>query len=220
MIMSCRIQSQKEGGQIRFFCLVAIKKVGNRFRLLQNSIQHAMKLLNIPNIITLIRIIIIPVFVTALVYEKYNYALYLFIAAAISDAFDGLFARATKQKTRLGAFLDPLADKSLLMTSFILFSVYSWLPKWLVIIVISRDIIVTIGWLLLYFALHKTNIGPSLMGKAAIASQFILVAYTLVSINFNISPPGNWALYVVACLTIVSGLQYIYRGLKDQANEK
>ena len=102
-----------------------------------------MKVLNIPNIITFIRIVIIPVFVTALIYRRYDYALFLFIAAAVSDALDGLLARITKQKTKLGAFLDPLADKSLLVTSFVLFSVYGWIPMWLTIIVISRDLIVS-----------------------------------------------------------------------------
>ena len=97
-----------------------------------------MKVLSIPNIITLIRIVIIPVFVTALVYKRYNYALALFIVASISDALDGLLARATNQKTQFGAFLDPLADKFLLTVSFILFSVYGWIPSWLTITVISR----------------------------------------------------------------------------------
>ncbi|MCL4490512.1 MAG: CDP-alcohol phosphatidyltransferase family protein [Nitrospirae bacterium] len=179
-----------------------------------------MRVLNIPNIITFIRILIIPVFVTALIYRKYNYALALFVVASVTDAFDGLLARLTNQQTRLGAFLDPLADKFLLVTSFILFSVYDWIPKWLTITVISRDLIVTLGWLLLYLIYHVTRIEPSLFGKAAIASQLLLIAYTLLSINRDGIPlPGDWMLWTVAALTIVSGLQYIYRGLKH-AGEK
>jgi cardiolipin synthase len=178
------------------------------------------RVLNIPNIITFVRIVIIPVFVTALIYKKYNHALVLFIVAGISDTLDGLLARATKQKTRLGAFLDPLADKSLLLTSFVLFSVYGWIPKWLAITVISRDVIVILGWLLLYLGYHITKITPSITGKAAIASQLILIAYILLSINFsNIPAPDRWMFWTVAALTIVSGLQYIYKGLK-QASEK
>lgn len=179
-----------------------------------------MSVVNIPNIITFIRIIIIPAFVTALVYKRYDYALLLFIIAAVSDALDGLMARVTKQKTKLGAFLDPLADKSLLVTSFILFSVYDWIPLWLTITVISRDVIVVLGWILLYLSAHITKIEPSLIGKAAIASQLILIAYTLLSINVNyIQPPAGWMFWTVAVLTIVSGMQYIYRGLK-QTSEK
>lgn len=175
-----------------------------------------MNVVSIPNIITFIRIIIIPVFVTALIYKRYDYALFLFIFAAVSDAFDGLMARVTKQKTKLGAFLDPLADKSLLVTSFILFSVYDWIPLWLTITVISRDVIVVLGWILLYLSAHITKIEPSIIGKAAIASQLILIAYTLLSINVNnIPPPAGLMFWAVAVLTIVSGIQYIYRGLKQ-----
>lgn len=177
------------------------------------------KVLNIPNIITFIRIVIIPVFVTTMIYRRYDYALFLFIAAAVSDTLDGLLARVTKQKTKIGAFLDPLADKLLLVTSFILFSVYDWIPLWLTIAVISRDMIVILGWILLYLTSHTTKIEPSLIGKAAIASQLILIAYTLLSINLNIPPSYGWMLWTVAALTVVSGLQYIYRGLK-QANER
>ncbi len=179
-----------------------------------------MKVLNIPNIITFIRIVIIPIFVTALVYRRYDYAMFLFIAAAVSDALDGLLARITKQKTKLGAFLDPLADKSLLVTSFILFSVYDWIPMWLTIIVISRDLIVMLGWLSLYLIYHITKVEPTFTGKAAIASQLILIAYTLLSVNTDFIPSLPNAMFlIVAALTAASGLQYIYRGLR-QASEK
>jgi cardiolipin synthase len=174
------------------------------------------KVLSIPNIITFIRIVLIPAFVTVLIYRMYNYALALFIIAGLSDALDGLLARATGQKTKLGAFLDPLADKFLLLTSFILFSVYGWIPKWLVITVISRDLIVTLGWFLVYLTSHNMRVQPTITGKAAIASQLILIAYILLSINFDGVPsPGNWMFLTVAALTIVSGLHYIYRGLKN-----
>lgn len=179
-----------------------------------------MKVLSVPNIITLIRIVIIPVFVTALIYKRYDYALALFIVASISDALDGLLARLTNQKTQFGAFLDPLADKLLLTVSFILFSVYGWIPSWLTITVISRDLIVTLGWVVLYLASHITTIAPSIIGKSAVASQLILIAFILLSINMdNFLPPAGWMLWTVAALTITSGLQYISRGIK-QANEK
>lgn len=175
-----------------------------------------MNIVNIPNIITFIRIVIIPIFVSSLIYKKYDYALFLFMLAAISDTFDGLIARLTKQKTKLGAFLDPLADKSLLVTTFILFSVYDWIPLWLTITVISRDVIVVLGWILLYLSAHITKIEPSLIGKLAIASQLILIAYILLFINVNNIPrPSEEMFGVVAVLTIISGMQYIYRGLKQ-----
>jgi len=179
-----------------------------------------MRVFTLPNVITLIRIIIIPVFVTALIYKRYHYALILFIICGVSDMLDGLLARITNQKTPLGALLDPIADKLLLITSFILFSVYGWIPKWLTVIVISRDTIVTLGWILLYLIYNMTHVKPTFTGKTAIASQLLLIAYTLLSINvIGIPPSTNWMAWTVATLTIISGLHYIYRGL-TQANEE
>src|SRR5512135_2817567 len=117
-----------------------------------------MHVLNVPNSLTMLRIVIIPIFVTAMIYSRYRYALYLFIAAGLTDLLDGLLARLTNQKTPLGTFLDPLADKFLLVTSFILFAIYGWIPKWLAIAVISRDLIVVIGWLLLYMTTHNAKV--------------------------------------------------------------
>jgi cardiolipin synthase len=134
------------------------------------------RVLNIPNTLTITRIVIIPVFVTAIIYDKYRYALYLFIFAALTDTLDGLLARLTNQKTPLGTFLDPLADKFLLVTSFVLFSIYGWIPKWLAIAVISRDLIVVIGWFLLFMITHTSKVEPVLLGKLAIALQLITLA--------------------------------------------
>lgn len=179
-----------------------------------------MTVLNLPNSITFVRIIILPVFVTALVYNKYDAALAVFVIAGASDALDGLIARHTNQQTALGAFLDPLADKFLMVTSFVMFSVYGWIPIWLTIIVISRDIIVTVGWALLSLIYSITGIAPSLTGKAANTAQLVLIAYILLSINLKVSvKPEDWMLWTVALLTVSSGLQYVYRGLK-QASEK
>lgn len=177
------------------------------------------KVLSLPNSITFIRIIIIPVFVTAIVYKRIQYALALFIVAGVSDLLDGFLARVTHQQTRLGAFLDPLADKFLLMTSFIMFAVYGWLPMWITITVISRDLIVMLGWLLLYLLYDITKVEPSLTGKAAIASQLILIAYILLALSVRLPLPGGWILAAVTVLSALSGLQYVYRGLR-QASEK
>jgi cardiolipin synthase len=162
-----------------------------------------------------LRIIIIPVFVTAIIYDRYRQALYLFVAAAFTDMLDGLAARLTDQKTPLGTFLDPLADKFLLVTTFILFAVHDWIPTWLAVVVISRDLIVVIGWFLLYMITHNSKVEPVALGKAAIALQLILLAYVLLYINMQTLPPPPGAfLFVTAAVTCVSGLHYIYKGLK------
>jgi cardiolipin synthase len=175
--------------------------------------------LNIPNTLTMTRIVIIPIFVTSIIYKRYDYSLYLFVIAALTDMFDGLFARLTNQKTALGTFLDPLADKFLLVSSFIVLSVYGWLPKWLTITVISRDLIITIGWFLLYLIVGVSKVEPSILGKTTIWLQSILIAYILVDINVKIDlflPPAVPRLlqWVTAGVTILSGLHYLHRGLK------
>lgn len=174
-----------------------------------------MGVLNIPNSLTITRIVIIPVFIISIIYRRYNYSLYLFIFAALTDLFDGLFARLKNQRTALGTFLDPLADKFLLVTSFIILSVYDWLPVWLTITVISRDIIVIIGWILLHLIFGTVKVEPSVLGKTTIWAQSLLIAYVLTDINMYFLPDlPELLLWITAGLTVLSGLHYIYRGLR------
>jgi cardiolipin synthase len=174
-----------------------------------------MGVLNIPNTFTITRIVIIPVFITAIIYKRYDYALYLFVIAAITDILDGLFARIKNQKTALGTFLDPIADKFLIVTSFIILATYGWIPKWLAITVISRDIIVVTGWFLLYLVTGISRVEPSVLGKATIWIQSIFIVYVLIEMNFLSMPVfHNLLRWVTAGITITSGLHYIYRGLK------
>jgi len=115
----------------------------------------------------------------------------------------------------LGTFLDPLADKFLLVTAFIILSTYGWIPKWLTITVISRDIIVITGWFLLYLITGTSRVEPSVLGKATIWLQSIFIAYVLIDINLLFLPDiPRLLLWTTALLTILSGLHYIYRGLK------
>jgi len=171
--------------------------------------------LNIPNTLTMLRIVIIPVFVTAILYGRYIDALYLFAAAAVTDMLDGLCARITNQKTLLGTFLDPLADKFLLVTSFILFAVFGWIPKWFAIVVISRDLIVVIGWFLIYMVIHTSRVEPVPLGKLAIACELLLLAYILLSVAVPSVPAVPRVIFLfTAVITSASGLQYVYKGLR------
>jgi cardiolipin synthase len=174
-----------------------------------------MGVLNIPNTLTIIRIAIIPVFLTSIIYSRYDYALALFIIAALTDVFDGLFARIKNQRTPLGTFLDPLADKFLLVTSFVVFSVYNWIPKWLAITVISRDTIVVSGWFVLYFITGTARVEPSLLGKTTIWLESLLIAYILININLPVLPDIAPVFFVTtAGVSILSALHYIYRGFR------
>lgn len=178
-----------------------------------------MSVLNIPNILTITRIVIIPIFITSVIYKRYDYSLYLFILASLTDIFDGFFARLSNQKTAMGIFLDPLADKFLLVTTFIVLSVNDLIPKWLTITVISRDIIIITGWLLLYLVIDTSRVEPSLLGKATIWVQSFLIVYILIDINLNVLPDNPRILFWgTAGITIISGFHYIFlhifRGLK------
>jgi cardiolipin synthase len=175
-----------------------------------------MGILNIPNTLTMTRIVLIPLFVTSVVYNRYDYALFLFVVAAFTDMFDGLIARMKSQKTLFGSFLDPMADKFLLVTSFILFSMYGKTPKWLTITIISRDLIVVTGWIILYLITHSAKVEPSLLGKTAITSQLVLICYILLDTNLPSLPHLHpYLIWVTAVFTALSGLHYIYRGLKQ-----
>jgi len=174
-----------------------------------------LKVLNIPNTLTIARIVIIPVLITTIIYNQYLYALILFVVAALTDLLDGLFARLANQKTALGTFLDPLADKFLLLSSFIIFSLNGWIPKWFTVVVISRDLIVVIGCFLLYVITNSLKVEPVMLGKAAIMMQFIILAYILLKINIISLPPVHSLFFIFsAAITALSGLQYIYKGFR------
>lgn len=173
-----------------------------------------MGVLNIPNTLTLLRIVAIPFFASTLIYHRYDIALLVFILASITDALDGLIARVTKKQTKLGQFLDPMADKILIITSFILFSIYGWVPTWLTISIISRDLIVVVGWMLFYLIHGVMFTRPSVLGKSAIAAQMLLLAYILLRINFHgLLPDPAILVWLTTILTVASGLHYILKGL-------
>lgn len=171
--------------------------------------------MNLPNIITTLRLLFLPIFLTLLVYQRLVPALTVLLLAALSDAFDGLVARWLDQKTAIGSFLDPLADKLLSVSGFVTLAIVGPIPAWFVIIVISRDVVISLGCLVLYIHDGRLEIAPSFGGKAAMLAQFATLVGTLI---FQIAGSGAAAwrvlLAVTAVLTVASGLQYLWRGLK------
>ncbi len=171
--------------------------------------------MNIPNAITLIRVVLIPLFINLMIYGYYREALLVFVVAGITDAFDGMIARLTGTKTELGAFLDPMADKLLLLSAFVTLVLLGRLPVWLVIIVVSRDAILALGSLVIYIMTHSLKIQPSFTGKLTTVLQLIVVTLSLVLMNYGtnlgVMPVLQWT---TAAVTIVSGAQYVWRGIK------
>lgn len=168
--------------------------------------------LTIPNVLTILRILLIPVIVGFLVYGYYDYALITLIVAVITDALDGTIARMANQKTEFGAYLDPLADKLLLMTSFITYSLLGLVPIWSVIVVVSRDAILLTGTLLARVTETEIDASPSVLGKATtlFQSAYIILVLAFTSREFDpalLTP----LLYTMSILTVASGLHYIGR---------
>jgi len=174
--------------------------------------------LNLPNLLTVIRILTIPGFLILLLNGYSTWALVLFVAGGITDALDGAIARLTNTKTELGAILDPLADKLLLVSSFCVLAVMELVPNWLVILVIMRDVILLAGYFTLFVVSgERMAVRPSVIGKATTFFQLLSVTVVLIGVAWPISttPEVRTALFLVTGLgTAVSGIQYVARGLR------
>lgn len=168
------------------------------------------------NQLTLLRMLLIPAFVILVVYGELGWALGVFVAAGITDGLDGLIARRSGQKTSLGAWLDPMADKLLLMTTFV---VLTWpglglenrLPVWLTVLIISRDVVIVLTVAIVNLAIGRRTFQPSIFGKIATA-VYILTAVVAMLFNYlrfhsTIVDAFVWASLAI---TLVSGLHYIW----------
>ena len=135
--------------------------------------------MTIPNIITMIRILLTPLFVIYLINDQLLTGLVILVICGVSDGLDGLIARVFKQKSKLGSYLDPLADKIILMSAFIALSIRGFLPSWLSVAVISRDMLIMIGVVILYLADVDLNIKPAISSKITTCFQFLTVIAVL-----------------------------------------
>ena len=170
--------------------------------------------MGLANWLTIIRILLIPVFVTLLVYRRPGPALLVFGAAAFTDLLDGWAARHWKDESTLGAFLDPMADKLLLTASFVTLTYLKALPFWIAAVVISRDVILVTGTLLIYMLGGRIHPHPTWAGKAATFFQVLTVLTGLLARFFQVQLAPRPMLWLAAGFTIISGLQYIVQGMR------
>jgi cardiolipin synthase len=177
-------------------------------------------MLTLANRLTILRILITPVIMVLLLYRQMTAALALFLLAGITDALDGLVARWRKQRTTLGMVLDPIADKVLLTTTAVTLTILKELPRWFTIIVVSRDVLLIGGSLILYMFLGKVSTSPSRLGKATTGFQLATILSAMLDNFFPVLKSFILPLVLVTlALTVTSGLDYIYRGarlLNDQ----
>jgi cardiolipin synthase len=176
-----------------------------------------MLMLNLPNTLTLVRILAIPFFLALLSSHLYVEALIVFILGGITDALDGAVARMMSQQTWLGSYLDPVADKLLVVSSFVMLGLIGAIPPWFAVLVVCRDVIIVLGYVLIYFLVtERLEVRPLTIGKLNTLLQLLTVAVVLTLLYTpDLLPPVviEGLIAATALTTIVSGSQYIYRGL-------
>jgi cardiolipin synthase len=180
--------------------------------------------LTFANQLTILRIVLIPAFVLLVVYGRLGAALLVFMTAGATDALDGLIARRAGQRTSLGAWLDPMADKLLLVTTFIVLTLpaiplTNHLPLWLTVVVISRDVVILAVVAIVNLAIGPRTFRPSMLGKATTAA-FILTSVAIMYFNYRreTSLVVDIGIWVSLGLTVVSAADYFFR-LRRLINE-
>lgn len=167
-----------------------------------------------PNQLTLLRLIFIPFVIVSIVEGEYGMAFVLVMIAGISDGLDGLLARRMGQQTELGKYLDPIADKLLLTSSFVALGLNGGIPLWLVVLVVGRDIIILMTALAMVLATPIRSFPPTLYGKINTIGQVATVLSTLLALLYS-NEPLRWlqqaAVYTTGIFTVVSGLHYAFR---------
>jgi cardiolipin synthase len=172
--------------------------------------------MGLANWLTTLRILLIPVFVTLLVYRRATAALVIFCLASLTDMLDGYIARTRGRQTRLGAFLDPVADKLLLTSAFITLTYLRMVPFWITAVVVSRDLLLVLGVLLIHVAGGTVHPAPSWLGKVSTVFQMATVLVAMIWAQFGIAPVilKGFA-WITALLTVASGLQYLIQGMRQ-----
>lgn len=167
--------------------------------------------MTIPNLISVFRLLSVPLIVWLITIQQYSLAFWLFLLAGVSDGVDGFIAKHFDQATELGAHLDPLADKVMLVAVFLALGIQGLLPLWLVILVISRDLLI-IGAVILTWILHQPiPMKPLMVSKANTVAQIILICLIMGSMAFNIEMGvfTKLTVFLVATLTFLSTLAYL-----------
>jgi cardiolipin synthase len=167
---------------------------------------------NLPNLISLARLLSVPVAVWLILDARYTSAFWLFVAAGLSDAVDGTLAKYLDAQSTLGKFLDPLADKALLVSVYVALGRMGQMDSWLVILVVSRDIMIVGGVIVTLLTIMRTyKVEPSLISKTNTAAQILLAAAVLAHLGLGIDDMGAVTVltYLVAATTLGSGAWYL-----------
>lgn len=179
------------------------------------------RIISIPNILTLLRIVITPVIVYAILQGEAKLALLLMVAAGFTDMLDGLIARYFNQRTTVGAYLDPLADKLMLISMFVTLYAIDHLPLFLFLAVIFRDAVIVIGAVAYEMVTRNLKMEPSYISKATTFAQIVLVVVILLDmawpLHMDLIPAAIWATFILTCL---SGLHYMWAWTRKAARSE
>jgi len=173
--------------------------------------------MNAPNLLSLFRIVITFFFILAVHNDRFNYALYLFVLQGLTDLLDGFIARVMGKKTELGAYLDPIADKTMLVAAFIMLSIKDAIPVWLTTLIILKDLVIAICFFILYRLVGSIKPVPSIFGKLTTTCQIATVLFILLIKIFSWEDMGGYSeafFFATAFITVLSGGHYVYYGIR------
>lgn len=177
-------------------------------------------MVSVPNFISLARLLCVPLAVWLIVTSQMQAAFYVFVAAGISDAIDGFIAKRFNARTALGRYIDPLADKALLVSVYVALGLKGALPDWLVILVVFRDVLIIGGALLVHTLTNQTmRLEPLLISKLNTLMQILLAVAVLAKLGFGFDDRGaaTGLVYATAATTALSGAAYIVRWVRGTA---
>jgi cardiolipin synthase len=176
--------------------------------------------MNLPNLITVFRIVLVPLITWLIINNHWAAAFALFILAGVSDGVDGFIAKRFDMETELGAYLDPLADKALLVSIYIALGFLEQVPSWLVIVVVSRDILIVGAVLLSWMMERPVEMSPSMISKVNTTGQILFAVVVLGDLGFALDLPDIRlaAAWIVGGLTVASGATYLWFWLHEMAN--
>lgn len=174
-----------------------------------------------PNLITVARLLLVPVTIWLIMTNRIDAAFWLFVVAGLSDAVDGFIAKRFDAATRMGAYLDPIADKALLSGVFVTMGLKGLCPDWLVVLIVFRDLMIVGAVLLGYTAREPVKISPMLVSKVNTACQITLAALLLAVHGLALDAGGlaEVLVFVVAVTTVTSGAAYLTRWLRLTSEE-
>lgn len=175
--------------------------------------------LTIPNLITIMRFVLVPAVVLAMLNMRWDWAFAGFLVAGISDAVDGFIARRFNQQSKLGAYLDPMADKVLLVSVFVVMGFIGELPLWLVVTMVSRDALIICAVLLSTVMAHPVEMKPLYVSKANTAAQIVLAAVVLgeLALGLHLDPLRPALILLSGVLTVASAAAYLVAWLRHMS---